>query len=265
MKKHLFCFIFILTTQVAKGCVCHPEIFDNYIHADFIGEVKVLKIYKNESPDYHYYRIDAECRTIYKGEKQHVFYIYGSTVENSRWTSCDLTVKENEIWLVYATKGTHGNLEFGMCTKSNKISLNLYDSVAYRKQGLVNISDSHKKETNFLLELKKHKNVFDKKHIIDGGSTLIPNIHEYLRTFKGQTFANDLGLYKIVFNEDFSVKKVKIIKSFGLSFDKELIDFIKKQNFAALKRINKKISGNSYLPLLIQFYEKERFLSNILL
>ena len=264
MKKLVFCLIFTLTNTITKACVCHPEIFDNYIHADFIGEVKVLKIYKNESPDYHYYKIDAECQTVYKGEKQHVFYIYGSTVENGRWTSCDLTVKENEIWLVYATKSTHGNFEFGMCTKSHKINLSHYDSLAYSKQGLANISDSRKKERNFLLELNKHKNVFDKKYVIDDGLTFIPNIYEYLKTFKGQTFKNDLGLYKIVFNEDFSVKKVIIVKSFGHRFDKKLIDFIKKQNFTNLKRIKKKGSTDGYIPMLIQFYEKEKFLSHSL-
>lgn len=151
MKKHLLFLIFIFTVQVAKSCVCHPEIFDNYIHADFIGEVKVLKVYKNESPDYHYYRIDVESNTVYKGEKQQILYVYGSTVENN-WSSCDLLVEENENWLVYATKGANGNFEFGLCTQSHKNNLSLYDSLAYSKRGLKNIANSRKRELNFLLE-----------------------------------------------------------------------------------------------------------------
>lgn len=262
LKKYFFCIIYILTIQVASACVCHPEIFDNYIRADFIGEVKILKVYKNESPDYHHYRIDVEPRTVYKGEKQNVLYVFGSNIENN-WTSCDLTVHENETWLVYTTKDTRGNFTFGMCTKSHKTSFSQYDSLVYNSRGFSNFFDYCKKESNFLKAAKKHDSAFDKQHFINQKPTVL-GLYEYLQTFKGLTFETDLGLYKIVFNEDFSVKKVVIVKSMGRRFDKKLVIFIKKQDFSYLKRIKQKIPPNSYMPLLIQFYEKERFLANML-
>ena len=263
MKKYIIGIIFILVAQVAKTCVCHPEIFDNYIRADFIGEVKILKVYKNESPDYHHYRIDVEPRTVYKGEKQNVLYVFGSNIENN-WTSCDLTVYENETWLVYTTKDTRGNFTFGMCTKSHKTSFSHYDSLVYNAKGLANFFDHFKREVNFLTKLKKYKDIFDKPHLIHSSSSSIPGMYQYLQTFNGLTFDNDLGFYKIIFNEDFSIKKVVVVKSFGRSFDKKLVDYIKKQDFTFLIRIKMKFSNDSYIPLFIQFYKKEKFLAHIL-
>ncbi len=269
MKKILIFLVLNGFFQTAEACRCSPNFFESCINADFIGEVKITKTYKKESSDaaHRYYKVDVETITVYKGEKQQTLYFYGSN-DSTSWGSCDLTVAPNTTWLVYSTKDVRGNFSIGACTPSHKVrsTFNLYDSLAYGKKMLDNIVANEKRERDFVLQMNKYTKDFGKQipHSF-GLSSYIPNVYTYLNTFKGQTFDKQFGLYKIILNKDCTLKKVVVVKSFGRKFDKKLINFIKKQEFTTLKRIKKEVPPDTYLPLLVYFYETDKFLGNIFL
>jgi hypothetical protein len=254
--------LWFLTTLHSHACVCHSEVLTDCIKADFIAEVKVVKAYQNEKSDYHFYKIDIEPIVIYKGGKQTSLYVYGSN-GSAMQTSCDLYVPINTTWLVYATKSKNGNLEFGMCTSSRELGISRYDSVKLDKKGIERIKRRDTRERQFLDFFNENQKAFDKSNAISDGSII--GIDEFLKTYKGATFDNNFGSYKIVFNKDYTVKKVVVIKKFEKAFDKKLIETIKKLKFDYLKRGVKNIQEGAYIPLVITFYEEETFLSHYIL
>jgi hypothetical protein len=251
-----------LAIQLCNACVCTSDVLEDCIKADFIAEVKIIKAYPNDKTDYHFYKIDIEPIVIYKGKKQTSLYVYGSN-GSEMWTSCDLHVPINTTWLVYATKGKSGNYEFGMCTSSRELSISRYDSVRLGEKGITKNKRRDKRERQFLDFFNENQNAFDKtKAIVD---TPIIGLHEFMETYKGVKFDNNFGTYKIVFNKDYTVKKVVVLKKFEKAFDKKLIETIKKLNFDYLKRSKKNIKEGAYIPLVITYYKEETFLSDFIL
>jgi hypothetical protein len=254
--------LWFLTISLSQACVCDSEVLKDCIKADFIAEVKVVKAYQNEKSDYHFYKIDIETIVIYKGKKQTSLYVYGSN-GNGMWTSCDLHVPVNTTWLVYATKAKNGNFEFGMCTSSRELGTSHYDSIKLGEKGIARIKRRDKRERLFLDFFNENQKTFDRTKAISDASII--GLYEFLKTYNGVKFDNDFGSYKIVFNTDYTVKRVVIIKKFEKAFDKKLIETIKKLKFNFLKRSVKNINAGAYIPLVITYYEEETFLSHYIL
>jgi hypothetical protein len=254
--------LWLLTTSYCLGCECMQDVLFNCMKADFIAEVKVVKTYKNEKDNHHFYKIDIEPIALYKGEKLTSLYVYGSN-GSEMLTSCDLYVPENTTWLVYATKAKNGNFEFGMCTSSRELGISSADSIRLGEKGIAHINRDNKRERQFLSFFKENQKVFDKTSAIYDASVI--GIDEFLKTYKGVTFDNNFGAYKIVFNEDYTVKKVIIIKKFNKDFDKKLIETIKKLKFDYLKSRKKVFKEGIYVPLVISYYDESKFLSDNIL
>jgi hypothetical protein len=254
--------LWFLATLFCNACVCDLDVLKDCIHADFIAEVKIIKTYPNDKTDYHFYKIDIEPIVIYKGKKHTSLYVYGSNGSAMR-TSCDLDVPINTTWLVYATKSKNGNYEFGMCTSSRELGISRYDSIKLDKKGIERNKRRDQRERLFLDFFNENQNAFDKNKAISDASII--GLYQFLKTYKGVKFENDFGSYKIIFNKDYTVKKVVILKKFEKAFDKKLVETIKKLKFDYLKRSVKNIKEGAYIPLVITYYEEETFLSHYIL
>jgi DNA-binding cell septation regulator SpoVG len=256
MKKILFSIAFWISFYTFTfACKCStPSVVESFMQSDFVANVKVLKTYPNATRENLTYRIDIEILDLFKGTKVQYLYVFGTN--DSLWrTNCDVSVRANSIWLVYANNNKGEAYAINYCSRSRNLNLD-YDFTGY-PNARKNLLESFSKEQNELQTLKKKK--LDKIDFCRNFWTTDLALHDFLNQYRGKHFDKDLAIYKITFNSNSTVKKVKIVSGFHDAIDKALSKHIKyginwKKYIHPLKPILKQ---DAQLLISVHYYKTE--------
>lgn len=112
----LFFCIVLLFSYSAFACSCsNLETTSNkYQQADFVGIVKIIKTYKNDSDSIDRYKVDVETTSLLKGKAISTLVTEGFNQVPNRWSSCGVGFTEGKSYLVYGDK-TDKNIFIGYC------------------------------------------------------------------------------------------------------------------------------------------------------
>lgn len=169
--------------------------------SSFIAKVHFTKVAK-ASPDNEYQKAEIEILELYKGEK-----IKSINIHSYLQLNCAMIVPENSTWLIFASYGKTGELEFGACSGSKQMDEKIND---IKYPGL---EEKIKKSLAIKIDVLKFLN----KYKIDKTNPLNANIGGLLNeSFKGFDVNGDgFAVYQISIENEKSVIQVKPLKEFS--------------------------------------------------
>nr|WP_315026610.1 hypothetical protein [uncultured Chryseobacterium sp.] len=242
MKKLAFILFLLLSIVKVSACQCLMDTFaENYLTADLVGVIKILKVY-DEDPLQRTYKADVEFEKVYKGTKFTTLNVRG-LIGNASSGACEKDVKPNERYLILL-KGPSRNFSVSSCSPMSKLN-----------------EKPTKDEDSQLETLTKAFSYLDKNKFKFIGlqftyyydETLGDNRKSELSNISNFSPKQPFAIYKVKINDSFKITEISPITSFG-SKDKT-IETIMRKNLTIETPMYKKTSKtNEYLVLL--FYNK---------
>ena len=196
MKHLITILIFILCSLNGLCCECEPiSISQGYYMFDFLAIGKICKVY---NPTKDSYFVDFKIDSLIKGDSVTTFKVY-STPENYfsiekgdtvfYFTSCDMYLRENEKWILFASKDSSGIYGLDMCSPTKRFE-KLTDSEIKIVEELNSVEDYifPSYELDLPILLAKDRILFDtiliKNPMFDEISNLTVRIDEYGKLIK---------------------------------------------------------------------------------
>jgi hypothetical protein len=212
----ILCFFFF-SFQV-KACDC---VFSNYSqsysHSELVLKAKIVKIYKNSSPNNPFFKVDILPIEIFKGNPTESILVEGSS-DNRMRSSCDLFTQINSIWIIYANRNSDGKFVFGMCSSSRNIN-------PYFSRPVTN--DHFKTSVNLelnVLKFLREENINETNEY----SLYSNELSDFLKEFNGIPFDNSFAFYEINLDSELKVISVKAVKPFSnQSVSAKIMNFLK--------------------------------------
>lgn len=243
MKKlSLLLFLFLSFINVS-ACKCVMSNFaENYLDADVVGVIKILKVY-GENAQQRTYKADIEFEKLYKGAKFATLNVRG-LIGNSSSAACEKDVKPNERYLILL-KGSNKNFSISSCSPMSQLP------------------EKPTKDEN--IEMEKLSNVFsylDKNKFKFKGlqftyyydETIGANTRSELSKISNFKPKQPFAIYKVKLNDSFKIKEITPMTTFG-SKDKTIVAIMKKNLTIETPMFKDTSEKNEYLVLL--FYNKQ--------
>ena len=192
--KILLLVIAFFNTGSIFACDCVRQILvKNFQNSSFVAKIKVIKVFE-PSADGEYQDAEIQVLELYKGNNMTTIKIHASLK-----TSCNLTVPENTLWLVFAQVNYYGVLAFDECSGSIQID---------RKMNSKEYPDA---EENMSTEIKRDISVlqyFKAKHIEHPNEFNLQlnypkKFHDYFRGYEGENW--QFAVYRLTIEKDLAV------------------------------------------------------------
>lgn len=256
MKKIISLFVlFSIPATIVFGCSCANFLYttnDWYVTSDFVGIVKVTSILKGSDTKRRSYIAKIEPYATFKGKAPDSLVVAGAKNGPDFGASCEITVKAGEKWLVAISKNSLGWYPLSYCSYASKLDNSNGENVS---------SSSNWQAVKQFQFLERNVHKFHRNFLI-GECT--KGFSDYLNQYDGQSFNKDSVQYLLIFDTDFNIKKVKVLRGFSAEFNKKLIAFLK-QNTKWDKRYqcesNFKLKNETKLILRIRYNREEKKLS----
>ncbi|WP_312399951.1 hypothetical protein [Chryseobacterium sp.] len=234
MKKLFFVLFLIIGVIQVSACKCVTNtLVENYLAADVVGVIKILKVY-DENDEQRTYKADVEFEKIYKGEQFKTLNIRGLIGDVSSG-ACETSVEVGEEYLILLSKY---NNSYGISSCSPKYHVDPKKEKKNLKALEKTFAYIDKNKFKFMgLEFTIG---YDKLQI--GDKSALSNIKNFSPK---QPFA----IYKITINDFQKIEKISPITVFG-SKDKE-VEKIMKNNLEIDPPLFTKSLTNEYLILLL--------------
>lgn len=213
--KYIYSLLFsTLFSASALACSCAwtgSSTTDRYLISDFVGEVQIAKL-ENIQTLRRTYLAELKGIRIYKGELPASIRVAGTASGENYSASCEVSLKENEKYLLYLNKNSEGEFYLNTCSFP------------------------------LLLESSEGKQIMDEKTLKEKGKrlkvlhTFIPDLNtDVLVKAKGdslefklnriefQDTAADTGYYLIRLDSALKVQNVEALKELGKGIDQKII------------------------------------------
>ncbi|WP_347217675.1 hypothetical protein [Chryseobacterium sp.] len=239
MKK-LSLFLFLLLSFIkVSACKCVMNTFaENYLSADVVGVIKILKVY-DENTEQRTYKADVEFEKVYKGTKFTTLNVRG-LIGQSYSGACETQVTPDERYLVLLN-GYNNNYTINSCSPMSRLNVQPTKDEDIQLETLSK-AFSYLDENKNILKGLKFVSHYDDSKAMNSRSDLSKINH-----FKPkQLFA----IYKITAREDSRIEKITPVTGFG-SQEKAINNALKGRIIIGTKNSEQK----EYLLLL--FYHKE--------
>jgi len=237
MKFLLTLLILVLGNQ-ALACSCsfsNPS--DRFVSADFVGRIRVVKIYPNEADDKPY-KADVEIVEHFKGDKIKSIYIAGRS-DGGLGLSCDVFYPEGSDLLVFARTDSDDRISFGMCSFPIVIENNL---------------DQNLRDLEIVRVLSKYERVFTANY----DPIISSNFSEFLESKKGIELEEQYALFEVLLDDQVSPSEVNLIKGFADEIDSEIIDELLKSTWEIrFHRKENSVEGSLKVIVSVYFYPAE--------
>lgn len=246
MKNTIF-ISFLFITNYVFSCQCMTlKLIDRFQKADFIAEVKIIKVSEYNSENY-YQSADVEIIELFKGSR-----INNIKISNNLRSSCGLFVPENSVWLIYAQTDHNGNLSFGYCSGSIQI-----DKIVISKK-YPNAEKNRKKSIEQKLSVLKFLS-----------AQKIKTINEYnLRLTYSKACENDFkgyevhkikfAIYEVYIEKDLTISKIEPLQEFDNKQLSEEILRCMKENLKVDNRKISKILDTTKIEMIFYYYESDK-------
>ncbi|MGU3376385.1 hypothetical protein [Chryseobacterium sp. M5A1_1a] len=243
MKKLSIILFLLLSIIKVSACKCVMSTFaENYLAADVVGVIKILKVY-DEDPQQRTYKADVEFEKVYKGTKFTTLYVRG-LIGNASSGACEKDVRPNERYLILL-KGSNGSFSIFSCSPMSSLK-----------------DKSTKDEDSQLETLAKAFSYLDKNKFKFIGlqftyyydETLGDNTISELSKISNFNPKQPFAIYKVKINDSFKITDISPITSFG-SKDKTIEMIMKKNTTIETPMFNDTSEKKEYLILL--FYNKQ--------
>lgn len=119
MKKLLLLFFILLSIIKVSACKCvYETLAYNYQNSDFVGIIKILKVY-DENTEQRTYKAEIEIEKTYKGTTFKTMNVRG-LIGNSYSGACEVNVLPNERYLIFLNK-YNNTYSISLCTPKSKL------------------------------------------------------------------------------------------------------------------------------------------------
>jgi hypothetical protein len=238
MKSLLTLFIIVLSNQ-ALACRCsfsNPS--DRFVSADFVGRIRIVKVYPNEAED-SYYKADVDIIEHFKGDKIKSIYIAGQS-DGGLGSSCDVFYPEGSDLLVFARTDSDGRISFGMCSfpidfKNNR--------------------DQNQRDLETMRALSKYDSTLTAKY----EPIISSSFSEFLESKKGIELDEKYALFEVVLDDQFNPSEVNLIKGFADMIDSEIVKELFKSTWEIrFYRKEDSVEGPLKVIVPVYFYPGEK-------
>ncbi|PZX59181.1 tissue inhibitor of metalloproteinase [Algoriphagus ratkowskyi] len=237
--KYLIIFIFLVLSDQALACRCaFSTPSDRFLSADFVGRIKIVKVYPNEA-DNKPYKADVEIIEHFKGDKIKSIYIAGRS-DGSLGSSCDVFYPEGSDLLVFARNDSGGRVSFGMCSfpidfKNNR--------------------DKDQRDLESIRVLSKYDSTLTATY----EPIISSSFSEFLESKKGIELKEQYALFEVILNDQVCPSEINLIKGFEAEIDSEIIDELFKSTWEIrFHRKEDSVEGALKVIVPVYFYLPER-------
>ncbi|SHL91242.1 hypothetical protein [Chryseobacterium contaminans] len=247
MKK-LSLFLFLLLSFIkVSACSCVPStLTENYLSADVVGVIKILKVY-DENTEQRTYKVDVEFEKVYKGTKFTTLNVRG-LIGQAYSGACEINIQSNERYLILLN-GYNNNYSINSCSPMFRLKDQPTKDDDIRLETLHKVFSYLDENKNGLKNLKFVSHYDDSK-AMNSKSNL-----SKIKNFKPkQLFA----IYKVQAREDSRIEKITPIIGFG-SQEKAINKALKGNILFGTTMDSEQSLQKEYLLLL--FYHKENLTS----
>lgn len=216
--KYIYSLLFLnLFSASVFACSCAwtgSSTTDRYLISDFVGEVQVAKL-ANIQTSRRIYVAELKGIRIYKGELPASIRVAGTASGENYSASCEVSLKENEKYLLYLNKNSDGEYYLNTCS----FPLQLESS-----EGKIKVDKKSLKEKREQLKVLH---------------TLIPDLNtDVLVKAKGDSLemklnkiefqgtAADTGYYLVRLDSAIKVQNVEALKELGKGIDQKIITIL---------------------------------------
>lgn len=243
MKK-LSLFLFLLLSFIkVSACKCVMNTFaENYLSADVVGVIKILKVY-DENPEQRTYKADVEFEKVYKGTKFTTLNVRG-LIGKAYSSACEKEVSPNERYLILLN-GYNNSYSINSCSPMSKLD-----------------AQPTKDEDLQLEKLSKAFSYLEKNKLKFKGAqfsyyydeTMGANTRSELSKISNFKPKQPFAIYKVKLNDSFKIKEITPITTFG-SKDKTIEAVMKKNLTIETPMFKDTSEKKEYLILL--FYNQQ--------
>ncbi|UKB82952.1 hypothetical protein LF887_18330 [Chryseobacterium sp. MEBOG06] len=242
MKKiSLFLFLLLSIIKVS-ACKCVTEtLAKNYLDADVVGVIKILKVY-GENTAQRTYKADVEFEKAYKGTTFKTLNVRG-LIGRSSSAACEIDVEPNDRYLIFLNKSGNG-YSISSCTPRSRL----------KKAHTKNESSQLETLSEVFSYLDKNKDKLKGLQFASYYDDSQSSGKSGLSKISGFKPKQPFAIYKVKINGLSRIKEMTPVISFG-SKDKTIETALRRQ-IAVSAPI---VSGNSVQKefLLLLFYHKE--------
>lgn len=238
MKK-LFLLLFLLISfSKISACKCAmATLAENYLAADVVGVVKILKVY-GENSEQRTYKADIEFKKIYKGKKFKTLNVRG-LIKNSYSGACEIDLEPNETYLILLNKYNDGysisrcSPKYRFHPKEKSIVKTLEKTFAYLD------------ENKYKFMGLKFTTCFDQAQKGDKSDL------SAIRNFSPK---NPFAIYKVTTNDLSRIEKLTPLTTFG-DKDQEIENILMKNMIVDIPMFVNEKAGSEFLILLVYMPE----------
>lgn len=244
MKDYLL-FLFF-TPIVTFACSCSPQYFiEQVARSEFTVEVKILKI-NQDTIHKDYINVKIDILELYKGTETKAINIF------TGHGMCYHNPVPDTKWLLFASTDENGKLSVSYCSGSLQI-----DSVIDSKQ-------YPNAQKNYL---KKIKSKLDVLRALKNNNVIPNNLYDLKARFKANCFKNNVdydsknrnfAIYNLTVNEDLSIQKIQILKSFNDQLIPETTSCLEKNIVIYDHKKSTSIPSKTNIILVLYYYPAEK-------
>lgn len=236
--KYLLTLLILVLGNQAFACRCSfPSPVDGFTSGDFVGRIKIIKVYPNQEND-ELYKADVEILEHFKGPKITSIFIAGRS-DDKIGNMCAVFYPEGSDLVVVASTDRNGKLRFGMCSFKIDFKNN------YR---------SDLRNLEVIRALSAYDNTFTGKF----NSIISSNFSEFLKTRKGITLSEKFAIFEVTLDDRNNPSKIKIIKGFGEDLDAEIVNELYQSTWKLLYyQESDEIMGPVKVIVPVYFYPAE--------
>jgi hypothetical protein len=201
--KFLLTFLVFLIGNQSFACDCaFSTLTDSFIEADFVGRIKILKVYPNQGKE-ELYKADVEVLEHFKGPFISSIHVVGRS-DDKFDNSCSVFYPENSDLLVAAHLTSDGKYVFGMCSYKSNFK-------------------SHYSRNQRDLDVIRALSKYDNTNTASYRSIVSPNFSLFLDSKRGIEFDEKFALFEVILDDQVHPSRVKMIKGFGVDLDAEIL------------------------------------------
>ncbi|WP_415328570.1 hypothetical protein [Chryseobacterium sp. MMS23-Vi53] len=236
MKKSLFILFLVVSFIKMSACSCHrAPLAENYLAADVVGIVKIIKVY-DENSEQRTYKADVEFEKLYKGEKFKTLNVRG-LIGNSYSGACEININPNETYLILLNKY---NNDYSLSLCSPKYSFNMNEK-----------STIEALEKTFAY-IEKNKYKFTGLEFTTCYDELQKGDKSTLSCLKNFSPKNPFAIYKVKINELSQIEKLTPITRFG-NQDSKIENILRKNMTVDIPMLINKEPQKEFFILLLYF------------
>lgn len=237
--KYKLIFIFLVLSIQSFACDCSLSTpSDRFVSADFVGRIKIVKVYPNEK-NARSYKADVEIVEHFKGDTIKSIYIAGRS-DGRMGSSCNVYFPEGSDLLIFARIDSGGRVSFGMCSFPIDFK---------------NSQDKDLRDLETIRILSKYGNSFTAKY----NAFVSPEFPEFLESKKGIELKEKFSLFEVVLEDEVTPYEVNIIKGFGEDIDSEIVNALLNSTWEIRYYTNENsIGGKIKVIVSVYFYPAQR-------